>query len=102
MRAITLITAAIVFSAAGTVRANDSASAESAAKGYSVQGAILGISLSEFQRSVPSARKVTTDDSEQTIKYEMDTSAAAVTEFAFVRGRLTTISTIYTFEGNDR
>jgi hypothetical protein len=86
----------------GTVQANDSASAESAAKGYSVQGATLGISLSEFQRSVPSARKVTTDDSAHTIKYEMDTSAAAVTEFNFVQGRLTTISTIYTFEGHDR
>ena len=82
------------------VRARSS-EGQARARDYSVGGATFGMTLVEFENKFSLPHRTATGNS-NTVTREVSVAAGKVARFEFNRGRLSAISVVFTFEGNDR
>jgi hypothetical protein len=75
---------------------------ESNARNYSLKGASFGMSIADFEKTIPNAKPVSKHATNANATYRVDISAERVGQFEFTHGRLASIAIIYTFEGDDR
>ena len=81
--------------------AGASSEGQARARDYSVGGATFGMTLVEFENKFSLPHRTATSNS-NTVTREVSVAAGKVARFEFNRGRLSAISVVFTFEGNDR
>jgi hypothetical protein len=92
----------LLLSAQCGLRAATRSDGEAKARDYSVGGVTFGMSLVDFEKKFSLGHRNAPSAGGTTVTREVSVAAGKMARFEFNRGRLSAISVVFTFEGNDR